>query len=399
VSLLYKPLESVTGADLQGLVDNQVAEGPQLEYKEEVFDKRDPKKRAQFLGSIAGFANASGGDLLVGVSAPDGLPRELTGLDPTVVDGEILRITQLVATGVDPQLSLYFHRVPVQSGREVLLIRVPQSWTAPHGIEHDGHFHFFRRNAAGRSPMTLSELRTAFTLAGTIAERTRQFRADRLTTLMAPEGPWGYFEKATAVLHVVPFGSVMETVNIDFSKRGEFHLLSPLPKVNGFVQPGSYRYNLDGLSMRSPLDLSWHTQLFRSGALEYATREFFDETCNPRFLHAWFFQVGIVNVLQRFLTLLRGLGVQPPITIMLTFQNVANLHLRIGEGQLDGRVSDYQIDRSQLILPDAVVTDFNVDLRVVLRPIFDSLWNAAGLDSCLFYKAGGEWPLDPSWLD
>jgi hypothetical protein len=53
MSLLYKPLESITSDDLQALIDNQVGESLQIEYKTEVFDKRDEKKRLQFLGMVA----------------------------------------------------------------------------------------------------------------------------------------------------------------------------------------------------------------------------------------------------------------------------------------------------------------------------------------------------------
>ena len=86
MSLLYKPLESIAAADLRALIDNEVGERLYIEYKTEVFDKRDDKKRVQFLGSVSAFANAAGGDILIGVKADNGLPIELPGLDPSKVD-------------------------------------------------------------------------------------------------------------------------------------------------------------------------------------------------------------------------------------------------------------------------------------------------------------------------
>jgi len=93
VSLLYKPLDSIIAADLQGLIDNKVSESLYIEYKLEVFDKRDDK-RLQFLGSVSGFSNAFGGDLLVGVRAVKGIPEELVGLEQADADTEMLRIQQ-----------------------------------------------------------------------------------------------------------------------------------------------------------------------------------------------------------------------------------------------------------------------------------------------------------------
>ncbi len=175
MSLLYKPLDSITAADLQGLIDNQVPESLYIEYKLEVFDKPEEKKRLQFLGSISGFSNGVGGDLLIGVRAVDGIPVELVGLEQTEADGETLRIQQVVGTSIEPQVRMTIRPILLSNARTVLIIRLPQSWTAPHGIKKDGHYQFYRRNSAGRSPMTIPELRNAFSLASTIAEHTRRF--------------------------------------------------------------------------------------------------------------------------------------------------------------------------------------------------------------------------------
>ena len=148
MSLLYKPLDSITPADLQALIDNQVRESLYIEYKTELFDKRDDKKRLQFLGSVSAFANAVGGDLLVGVKADNGLPVALPGLDPASVESELLRIRQLIGTSIEPHLLLHFQPVLLPTGRSILIIRVPRSWSAPHGIEQNGHFQFFLRHLA-----------------------------------------------------------------------------------------------------------------------------------------------------------------------------------------------------------------------------------------------------------
>ncbi len=174
MSLLYKPLESIAAADLQGLIDNQVRESLYIEYKTEPFDRRDDKKRVQFLGSISAFANAAGGDLLVGVKA-----------------------------------------------------RAPD----------------FRR----LSPV----------------------QADRLHEI--PQGDW--------------------------------------------------RYNLDGVLMRG--GPKWQTQLFRNGSIEYAASNFEDR--GP--IDAWFYQTDLLRALQRFFVIQRRIGVVPPLTLMVSFLNVANLRV------------------------------------------------------------------------
>jgi hypothetical protein len=363
-----------------------------------VFDKRDEKTRLQFLGSVSAFANEAGGDLLVDVKAEDGLPIDLPGLDPAEIDSEVLRIRQVIGTSIVPQLTLHFQPVPLPTHRSVLIIRVPRSWTAPHGMQQTGHFQFFRRHAAGRSPMTLSELRSAFTFSGTIVEQTRRFRSERLAAITAAEGPWGYCGKPLAALHIVPFAGVMEVVNIDFSNRQSFRMLSPLPaEQDGFIKQGNQRFNLDGVVMRQGID--WHAQLFRNGSIEYVTTEFFEQRKNPHHLDAWNYQTRLLNVIGRLFALQRTLGVVPPVTVMLSILNSADFHLRISEGWFGTDVSEHQIDRNQVFLPEVVLSDFGGDLAVTLKPTFDCLWNAAGIGRCRFYAADGRWNLDPSWLD
>lgn len=399
-SLLYKPLESVDASDLQALIDNQTGESLYIEYKTEVFDKRDDKKRLQFLGSLSAFANAAGGDILIGVKADNGLPVDLPGLDPAEIDSEVLRIRQVVGTSIEPHLGLHFHTVPLLSGRRVLIIRIPRSWTAPHGIEQNGHFHFFQRHAAGRSPMTISELRTAYTLSGSIIEQTKRFRAERLATITAAEGPWGYLDKPLCVFHIVPFAGMADAVHIDVSAIQNLRKLSPLPAgQDGFIQQGDVRYNLDGVVMRQGID--WHTQLFRNGCLEYATTAFFEQNKSPHYLDAWLYQVDVVKVLSRFSALQQALSVAPPVTLLLSILNAANFHLRISEGwPLHGvAVTSHQIDRNQIFLPELVLSDFGADLVTALKPVFACLWNAAGEKQCGFYRSGGAWNIDPSWLD
>lgn len=86
---------------------------------------------------------------------------------------------------------------------------------------------------------------------------------------------------------------------------------------------------------------------------------------------------------------------------MLSILNAASFHLRIREGcPLHGvALTSHQIDRNQIFLPEPVLSGFGADLVTALKPVFDCLWNAAGEEQCGFYRSGGTWGIDPSWLD
>ena len=248
--------------------------------------------------------------------------------------------------------------------------------------------------------MTLSELRSAFTFSSNIIEQTRKFRDERLTVITAAEGPWGYLNTPLAVLHILPFAGIAGAINIDFSSRTNFRKLSPLnAHQDGSIRQGDPRFNLDGVIMRQGID--WHTQLFRNGSIEYATTLPFERNIAPHFLDAWQYQVNLLKVLARFSALQQSFDVSPPLTLLFTILNAANFCLRTAEGNRQhsiGALSEHQIDRDRILLPEVVLNDFLTDLCAALKPVFDCLWNAAGQQQCRFY-VNGEWKIDSSWLD
>jgi hypothetical protein len=79
------------------------------------------------------------------------------------------------------------------------------------------------------------------------------------------------------------------------------------------------------------------------------------------------------------------LGVEPPLFVMLTLLGVAGY--RLDRSDFD----DHTIDRNDLIIPEVRVEEFNADPHEVMRPIFDSIWNAAGCSRDMNYDEKGKW--------
>jgi predicted HTH transcriptional regulator len=83
--MIDKPLGDIDSEDLQRLQVNGVAESRSLEYKQALPGGTD-LERKEFLGDVSSFANATGGDLLYGVTEaredgkPTGIPKSVDGL-------------------------------------------------------------------------------------------------------------------------------------------------------------------------------------------------------------------------------------------------------------------------------------------------------------------------------
>src|SRR5262249_17652141 len=143
-------------------------ESKTLEFKRELAPGNDGVM--SLLRSVSALANTAGGDFLIGVSAKDGLVNAIPGVALPNLDGEKLRLEQLLGNCLEPRLPrLDIHPVAVAEDRYVLLIRVPFSWVAPHRVTKNNNF--YGRTSAGNYSLEVSELRTAFNMGDNIAER------------------------------------------------------------------------------------------------------------------------------------------------------------------------------------------------------------------------------------
>lgn len=56
-----------------------------------------------------------------------------------------------------------------------------------------------------------------------------------------------------------------------------------------------------------------------------------------------------------------------------------------------GRHRQHPIDRELLLLPEAVVENYDIKDEEILRPLFDLIWNACGFKRSLNFDENGNW--------
>jgi len=183
MALLHIPLDQVDEARLLALIAAGAAESRTIEYKRTTYGSAHADY-SEFLADISSLANTSGGDLVLGMDAANGIPTGITPLmDP--IDPEILRLEQCARGGLQPRIAhIVPHAVPVSSGGNVLIIRVPRSFNPPHRVIRQGSSRFWARSAAGKYEPDVNELRTLFNAGPQLADRirklpTRPYREDR----------------------------------------------------------------------------------------------------------------------------------------------------------------------------------------------------------------------------
>jgi hypothetical protein len=393
MSAYQLPLSRIDAAYLESLKTNAVAEGRQLDYKEQLPGGDDEGKR-EFLRDVTSLANSIGGDLIFGIreardaaGTATGTPQAIVGLLSVNLDQETLRLDSLLRDGVDPRIvGVQFH--PILRGADdapCLLVRVPQSPLRPHMVTYKGMFRFYGRGASGRFQMDVRQIRAGFLEVEAAHERVRRFRLDRVARVVAGETPIRIGDVgAKVIFHALPLTSFdvwPAFVKLAENKSQIPSLITPLAGSGN-----DWRYNLDGFVIYNTTRHTY-TQLFRDGGIEAAGAILhFDEGRGA------FYGLGIeqatILVLSRAQSLWRLLGVSGPILLGMGLSGVRGRKMLSGPYHFFDPEAPFENDVA--LIPDVLVDDENTPVDQALKPLFDVAWNAGGWEGSPFYGPDGE---------
>jgi hypothetical protein len=386
--MLNKPIDSITEADLRTLIANPTPEGKQLEYKRELPDNSDSGK-VKFLRSVTALANTQGGNLIYGMNAEDGIPKQLAVLSGQSVDQILQRLESLCADGIEPRLlGVQYRFVPLAAGGHVLIIRVAKSWSAPHRVTSGGHSHFYGRNAAGTYPLDVAELRQAFTLGSSAAERIRNFRAGRLLSVGSGETPVRLSEGARLVLHIVPLQSFTSEVKVDISSANDaLRNFEPMGKASGWNSglnlDGRFTYQV-GKDMESS---GGYTLVFRNGVIEAVS--VIPIRNGEKSIPSTWYEKSTISAAQNYFSALASMGITTPAYVFLSFSGVTGYRLAVDRTRLFEEKQ--QVDRDSLVLPEVMIENWTESPATALQPVFDMIWNAFGYEFSFNYNKDDQW--------
>ena len=388
--MIQKQIDAISKSDIDELIANSVNESKTLEHKQELPGNSDKDKK-EFLADVSSFANASGGDILYGVAATDGIATSACGLTGFSEDAERLRLESMIRDGIAPRLpGLQLKVLTGFADGPVLVMRVPKSWSGPHMVTYKGGSRFFARNSADKFQLDVAEIRSAFEGSGDVASRITNWRDDRLSRIVSDEGPIRLVSPERLVVHLVPLESLNDpwrfAANELDTKGLAFHPMD----TSGW----DHRLNLDGYLAFSGADATndiamSYTQVFRSGQVESVMGHILTEENETRFLASVWYEQEIVKAVHSHFKGLESIGVQPPIVFMLTIMNAKGAFLSVDSRRRFGRPTP--IDRDVLIVPDVLFERFDNDIPQTLRPAFDAVWNACGFPRSANFDDDGNW--------
>jgi hypothetical protein len=392
-----KPLDEITEADLQRLVEDNVEENRQLEYKRELPGTGTEEKK-EFVRDVVSFANSAGGHIIFGIAASNGMPTAFAPISVAKIDDAKVRLESIIRTSIEPTIQgLKIDSVKLGSGR-ALVIEIPRGLFGLHMIKN--RRAFIARTSAGKSDLDVNEIRAAFVGAEAAVRRLSEFRADRTANILNGNALWPLCSSRVGVIHLLPLASFASRYNCEIDKIPQevMPILYPMNRS----RPSTYvpRFTFDGYSNQMGSDgsdgcpLLGYSHVFRNGAIENVNAGFLDFACptdpagdvDPAQLY-WL-ETLIMDCAERMLQIMELLEVPGPYYLLVALLNVKGV--RVTPARRSHFLSEARtIERENLILPEVLLENADVSIENEMRTSFDMIWNACGWPRSFSYDEHG----------
>lgn len=411
-------LDSITGADIENLIEQREPEGQQLDYKAE-FDS----DKNEFRRDVSSFANSNGGDIVVGVAEEKGIPSVLRGINLSKKTAEQYKnqIIEILRARIKPMIpGVRVHITPPIDDKRFAVIRVPKSMAAPHQVEIENkQFEFWVRREASKQRMDIDELRGSILASETLTERIRNFRLDRLSKITVGEEPVVLKPGARLVLHMIPSTAFDPSVRHDISwlnwtssnrDQNTSNLAQRLTYLFHDSIPSALYFNLEGLIAVDRLqgqECRSYVQIFRNGIVEVVDAYRVNTIINDLPIWHPVMHGYLIKSISRTLELQEKIGVGLPVYILVSLIGMTQHRIFCDPSYF----TEYSnpLGRENILLPVGVVDGFSSDTdegdqrsgyrkqaEITGKDISDTIWNAGGFDRCYHFDENGVYHDDPT---
>ncbi len=344
------------------------------------------------------MANASGGDLLIGVEQDgDGIATGLPGIEKA--EDEAGRMVSSSLSNIQERIpGLRSWPVSIKSGRHIVVVRIPRSLRLPHMVTFKGLNQFWIRHDRQKSPMSIHEIREACLRVEALMGQVDRFRRERAIEILPKIGTSPcYIVSATPIF-------VNDEV-LDVGDRKLRHLLEHPPGQ----RPGGCTVKFDRATSQPALHgLSigyedWkHIELFRNGHLElWVQRDsMLDRKVQLDGGEVWL--LGALQLCEYPVSLFHlgkaiyaHLGITDPIVISISIYNIQGLALAVDAGtgdylRLPGDIRPWR--EKDLEIPAGQVASLHEPDKVAKRFV-DRIWQAFGFEEAPLFDSDGNFRL------
>lgn len=395
------PLNEITKEDLQFLIDEEITEKRSLEYKRELnLNTADDKK--EFLADISSFANASGGDLIIGIECDSKtkLPKKIVNASRNGEDLDLQTIGSIIRDGIEPRIQFKIQPVYLSDSTKdefALILRIEKGWNGPHRIKFRDLHRFYTRSPNGKYLMEINELRSAFNLSETRIEKIRSFIQERISNIYSDNLPFPMSNVPKLTLHLVPISS------FDIGSNYDLSILNNVKNPSFPLGPGGcdITFNIDGILKYQIFSHEFYAltylQYFRNGIIETTAAGIAHTNHDKeKLLYPDISENYILSNIDNYKRDLKILEVAPPFIIFISLIGVKDhgLSNRTGWIDMNGNpelVKRIKIHKDVVQLPDIYIEDYSQDIKKALKPCFDVFANLVGLSRSKCYDEDGNY--------
>jgi hypothetical protein len=101
------------------------------------------------------------------------------------------------------------------------------------------------------------------------------------------------------------------------------------------------------------------------------------------------YETNLLRAIRRYLDALEGLDVEPPLFVLVSFLGVKGYRILFNPDVFED-IYDHHIDRSNLTMPEVVIDSYDCNLAEVMKPLFDTIANAARWPGSMMYDESGK---------
>ena len=399
-------LSKIELKQINELVNDKERENLYLDYKENLPDFKIEQSKRDFLHDITAFANANGGDIIYGIKdkkdtkgLATAIPEKIVGLDSSINSDQMQRrIEDIAITNIDPPLRGLLFRWIDYKTEKILILRIPKSWAKPHAVQYKHDIRIYIRTASGKKPLEYREMKHMIIESSTMIDRIKNFRNERLNLLK--EGKLHlHLAPSLAVIHMVPFASFeqIDTYSVQFLEE-KINNLSCFPL--GYRGIGNTRYNFDGflalgeLGRYNKKKITSYLLAFRNAIIESACNAITNKYDSAYAFPVIELEKFLICAYKQYLDFYKSINLPLPLIVFISILGTQNKYIVFDDIRHGGESGP--IDRPELLMQEIIVESYDTKPKDVLKPAFDTIWNAADMSRSFSYNEDGSYKFDYS---
>lgn len=211
--------------------------------------------------------------------------------------------------------------------------------------------------------------------------RMEHAHRERVRAIVAGETPFPLRDGTKLIVQLIPEVSAGTPARFPASElKAHGEVIVPLGKDSG-----SYRFNVDGFAgCDEESRAQAYTQLYRDGRLEAVMANAAYEKQGEKLLHDDFCERAIISLVRQYLFFAEKIGISSPFWLFAAMTGCQGVKINTWH-----RFACKAIDRDTIFLSDSRIEQHDIDPNTYLRPVFDCLANAVGLERSLNYDEQG----------